>query len=203
MACNAFTYQATTGRLKGVRNSFIIGERFGERDFTRTMLVATSVGVLFGKKRQIAESVAKTALGIPRRIDVEEAAQLEPGQKEKAARLRDCRVNAMDKLMAYKGRPLNGIWATAPYLHNGSVKSLFELLLEPDKRAKSFFVGNREYDDKNVGYVDAPAPYGRLFRVEEAPGKEIEGNSNKGHDYGNAGFSDEDRYDLVEYMKTL
>ena len=203
MACNAFTYQAATGRLKGVRNSYVIGNRLGEQDFTRSMLVATSVGVLFGKKREIAGSLAKTAFGIPRRIEVEVAAGLVPGQKGKAERLRDCRANAGDVLMAYKGRPLNGIWATAPYLHNGSVKSLFELLRPPELRAKSFFVGNREFDAKHIGYVDAPAPYGRLFSVNDAQGMLIEGNSNLGHDYGNAGFSDTERYELVEYMKSL
>lgn len=203
MACNAFTYQAATGRLKGVRNGFVVGDRFGEQDFTKNMLTATAVGVLVGKKKQIAETVAKAAFGIPRTIDVEVAAGLLPGQRDKAERLRDCRSNAGDRLVAYKARPLNGIWATAPYLHNGSVKSLFELLLSPEKRAKSFFVGNREIDPHNVGYVDAPAPYGRTFSTHDNGGKEIEGNSNLGHDYGNAGFSDADRQALVEYMKTL
>lgn len=104
--------------------------------------------------------------------------------------------------MAYKARPLNGIWATAPYLHNGSVKSLFELLRPPELRAKSFFVGNREFDPKDVGYLDAPASYGRRFSTTDAQGKPIDGNSNLGHDYGNSGFTDQERRALVEYMKS-
>ena len=57
----------------------------------------------------------------------------------------------------YKARPLNGIWATAPYLHNGSVASLYQLLLPAGKRLKRFTVGTRQFNDVNVG-----------FRVERA-----------------------------------
>jgi hypothetical protein len=55
-------------------------------------------------------------------------------------------------LHAYKGRSLNGIWATAPYLHNGSVPTLWDLLLPAAQRPKSFKVGAREFDPKNVGF---------------------------------------------------
>jgi hypothetical protein len=127
----------------------------------------------------------------------------EVGQADKAERLRDCQRHSGDKLMAYKGRPLNGIWATAPYLHNGSVKSLHELLLAPADRATSFNVGNREFDPVKVGYVDAPSPNGFVFKVRDDAGKPIPGNSNEGHDYGNGSLTDDQRKALVEYMKTL
>ena len=65
----------------------------------------------------------------------------------------------------YKARPLNGIWATAPYLHNGSVPTLYHLLLAAKDRPKSFTVGSREFDPKNVGFrTDAPG-----FPVYQAP----------------------------------
>ena len=51
--------------------------------------------------------------------------------------------------LAYKARPLNGIWATAPFLHNGSVANLYELLLPADQRMKSFYLGSIEFDPKN------------------------------------------------------
>ena len=54
----------------------------------------------------------------------------------------------------YKARPLNGIWATAPFLHNGSVPNLKEILLPADQRSKTFFLGTREYDPATVGYLN-------------------------------------------------
>ena len=56
--------------------------------------------------------------------------------------------------LVYKARPLNGIWATAPYLHNGSVRTLRQLLLPSDTRQTTFRVGSREYDPEDMGFVD-------------------------------------------------
>ena len=56
-------------------------------------------------------------------------------------------------LLAYKARPLNGIWSGAPYLHNGSVPNLYELLLPAAQRSDTFYIGSWEYDPVRVGYV--------------------------------------------------
>lgn len=109
----------------------------------------------------------------------------------------------------YIARPLYGIWATAPYLHNGSVPNLYELLLPESKRSLSFFVGRREFDPKNVGFVTTKSPE-RAFEFKA----ELPGNSNKGHSgpmhtqtKGDDGeyrdFTEAEIWDLVEYMKTL
>lgn len=88
--------------------------------------------------------------------------------------------SGIDAFKVYKARPLNGIWATAPYLHNGSVPSLYELLLPSDKRSKVFYLGSREFGPVNVGYIststldDAP-----VFRYDTS----LKGNSNEGHEY--------------------
>ena len=103
------------------------------------------------------------------------------------------------KAKFYKARPLNGIWATAPYLHNGSVPNLYELLLTQEERSKVFYLGNREFDPVKVGYVatleasDVP-----LFKFETS----LEGNSNQGHEYG-VHLTDDQKWQLVEYLKTL
>jgi hypothetical protein len=101
----------------------------------------------------------------------------------------------------YKARPLNGIWATAPYLHNGSVPSLYQLLLPAKDRLATFSVGTRQFDPVNVGFrTDAPGfP---KFESHDADGKPVTGNSNEGHEYG-TNLSEEDRWALVEYLKTL
>jgi mono/diheme cytochrome c family protein len=103
--------------------------------------------------------------------------------------------NPTAELMSYKARPLNGIWASAPYLHNGSVPTLYALLLPPAQRPVTFSVGRWEYDPKKVGYVsDGQVPFVLDTRVT--------GNSNRGHEYG-VTLPDADRWALVEYLKTL
>ena len=73
----------------------------------------------------------------------------------------DTTANPVASLKAYKARPLNGIWATAPYLHNGSVPTLYDLLLpkqrpgdpeEGEYRPNEFEVGSREFDPVKVGF---------------------------------------------------
>jgi mono/diheme cytochrome c family protein len=101
---------------------------------------------------------------------------------------------------AYESRVLYGIWATAPYLHNGSVPSLWELLKPPRERITSFKVGSRVFDPKNVGWVTDASPFaGGTFTVDPA---NQNGNGNGGHDYG-TDLSEEERWAIVEYMKTL
>lgn len=93
-------------------------------------------------------------------------------------------------LAAYKARPLNGIWATAPYLHNGSVPSLYELFMPSCSdaeiasgktcRPNRFTVGARELDVVNVGVLQRdPAKYPGLFVFDTT----LPSNSNKGHEY--------------------
>lgn len=103
--------------------------------------------------------------------------------------------NPTADLLSYKARPLNGIWASAPYLHNGSVPTLHDLLLPPSQRPTKFSVGRWEYDPKKVGYIsDGEVPFVLDTRVK--------GNSNRGHEYGTT-LPDEDRWALVEYLKSL
>ena len=101
---------------------------------------------------------------------------------------------------AYESRVLHGIWATAPYLHNGSVPNLWELLTPPAQRKPSFMVGSKKYDPVNVGYVtdDSPFKDGKLVVGTDA----TPGNSNAGHDFGST-LSDDDRWALIEYLKQL
>lgn len=99
-------------------------------------------------------------------------------------------------LLAYKARPISGIWATAPYLHNGSVPNLYQLLLPPAQRVTRFSVGSYTFDADAVGYVSGRDERTFLFDTR------LPGNSNAGHDYG-TDLTDEQRQDLIEYMKTL
>ena len=97
---------------------------------------------------------------------------------------------------SYKARSLNGIWATAPYLHNGSVPSLWELLKPSAQRVKQFRVGSRQFDPVNVGFDTAS---GTLLDTT------LPGNSNVGHEGPGFGtdLTDEEKWALIEYMKSL
>jgi len=117
----------------------------------------------------------------------------------------------------YRARPLNGVWATAPYLHNGSVPSLYWMLKPAAERPKQFCMGARDFDPELVGFRveagDAPKCKNgeTLFSTTDADGKAINGNSVLGHSLegkpamGIIGrmLTDEERYDLIEYLKTL
>jgi hypothetical protein len=120
----------------------------------------------------------------------------------------------------YRARPLNGVWATAPYLHNGSVPSLYWLLKPAAERPKQFCIGSRDFDPQQVGYrvVAGEAPKCNkgetLFSATAADGSPINGNSVLGHSLegtpgpGKPGvigrtLTGEERYDLIEYLKTL
>jgi cytochrome c2 len=97
----------------------------------------------------------------------------------------------------YKGRPLDGIWATAPYLHNGSVPNLYQLLVSAER--KPFYVGSRQFDPKHVGFD--PGDKSGTFLDTSIPG-----NLNTGHDsaiYGGDLDLDKEVWPLIEYMKTL
>ena len=93
----------------------------------------------------------------------------------------------------YWAATLNGVWARSPYLHNGSVRTMQELLTAPGQRAKNFHRGSQEYDASQMGYTDSGA------YVFDTTG---EGNSNSGHDFGTK-LSAEQKRELMEYLKTL
>jgi hypothetical protein len=120
----------------------------------------------------------------------------------------------------YRARPLNGVWATAPYLHNGSVPSLYWLLKPAAERPTQFCQGSRDFDPQQVGFrvlagEKANCSKGEtLFSTTAKDGSAIHGNSVLGHSLegtpgpGKPGvigrmLSEDERYDLIEYLKTL
>jgi hypothetical protein len=109
----------------------------------------------------------------------------------------------------YVASPLDGIWARAPYLHNGSVPTLEHLLLPASSRPKQFKRGSIRYDERKVGFVWEPSitdANTHVFDTDEA------GASNSGHDLYVSRLtgrvydfsrSPSLRYALLEYLKTL
>jgi hypothetical protein len=115
----------------------------------------------------------------------------------------------------YKARPLGGVWATAPYLHNGSVPNLYEMLVPAEQRSRKFFISRMNFDPVMVGLVKEPLVNNKGFWFDTT----LPGNLNVGHEfragYGGYGpgsspspgvigpeLKNEERWALVEYLKT-
>lgn len=125
----------------------------------------------------------------------------------------------------YANMPLDGVWLRAPYLHNGSVPSMRDLLRPPADRPSVFYRGFTVYDPDDMGFVSRPDQISEgskpnLFcYATDANGlaqcgssapdnrgtcdaRTCKGNGNYGHDYGTA-LSDTDKDALIEYLKTF
>ena len=116
------------------------------------------------------------------------------------------RKNELLAPLAYKARPHNGVWATPPYLHNGSVPNLYALLSPVSERPKVFYLGNKQYDPVKLGLNTDPLQGASQFRTD------LPGNSNAGHEFNDGPkghgiigrkLSEEERMEIIEYLKTL
>ncbi len=128
-----------------------------------------------------------------------------PAEIQRALDFRGSASPPVSQLAGYKARPLAGIAFAAPYLHNNSVPTIYELLLQPAERVTEFWVGRNEYDPEKLGYdSSAPRSGEALFHFNT----KIPGNLNGGHAFGTAsadytGNRKEDRLAVLEYLKTL
>jgi len=170
MATNAIQRTAKTGVLQGTREMILFGDRLGPVAPGTKLGPVIAAGVALGQPVQAIEA------GFSEYLKVRKATPFDP--------------------LSYKARPLNGIWATAPYLHNGSVPSLWQLLQPSAQRDQVFHVGSYEFDPLHVGFASGPDTGGSRYDTR------LSGNSNSGHDYG-VTLSDSQKWELLEYLKTL
>jgi RoxA-like, cytochrome c-like len=113
----------------------------------------------------------------------------------------DWRFTHFRKTFGYANMPLDGLWLRAPYLHNGSVPNLRELLKPAGDRVKEFYRGYDVYDPVNVGFATNPDDPKKYFKFDT----KVDGNGNGGHEgriYGTQLGSD-DKDALVEFLKTF
>lgn len=195
MAKNAIFQRGKTGIFAGKPRFYSVGDAMGEEEPALYIVNNLMGGVLTNNPIQSLLAIRDSEqMGHPEEIHPPKYVDgeiIERGQEvsEKA-------------LLAYKARPLNGIWTGGPYLHNGSVPNLYELLLPAAKRTKSFYIGSWEFDAIKVGYVAEERAGSFFFDTS------LKGNSNGGHEYGTGKygtdpFTEEEIWALIEYMKTL
>jgi mono/diheme cytochrome c family protein len=111
--------------------------------------------------------------------------------------------NSFPAPCGYKARPLIGVWATGPFLHNGSVPTIYDLLSET--RPARFWFGGREFDPAKLGFVAESGPGNMLFDAS------VTGNNNSGHWFTNdlarrgrigRALTDSEKYAIIEYLKS-
>ena len=222
-AWNADFHMADTLLLEGTKSKIVAGDKFDKTAAAISISVNGVVGLVLKDPIKALEagliplksgkdqgSVAATSDTTEKSLEdyvAQNLSERENIRKNKTAKPRS-RARSMSKTksnedyagLVYKARPLNGIWATAPFLHNGSVPSLWELLQKPEKRITQFWVGDREFDPVNVGFNTDKGL--SEFNVLGENGHIQKGNSNQGHVYGTL-LSDNQKWKLIEYMKTL
>jgi hypothetical protein len=175
---NFTTRKGDSGKLQGMNVTFV--------PFTQTVPPIADPGTM------ITNEVIGSIVGSVWPAPPDDLAKVKIGVQPSLA------LEATDVGPKYKARPLNGVWATAPYLHNGSVPNLTELLKPAAQRMKKFSIGAKTYDPVNVGFVTDVAGLPKF----DTGGT---GSSNMGHEgdeYG-TNLSDAEKKQLIEYLKTL
>lgn len=196
MARNAILSKGKSGKLEGKPRFYFVGEPLAAIEPAIDIANNWMVGVIKNNPLQayLAKQDAKEfghseAVHTPKYVD----GVLLPAEE----------AVSQKALLAYKARPLNGVWTSAPFLHNGSVANLYELLLPASERRKQFNIGSLTFDPKTVGFDLQASEDSFLFDTT------LPGNSNAGHEYGTGigydapALTEDERWALVEYMKTL
>ncbi|MEO7432073.1 MAG: di-heme-cytochrome C peroxidase [Dokdonella sp.] len=171
MVNNVLASVSSSGSFEGHKLGVVLGDPIGPRAQTSDLVVHAAVGAAL---RHPLAAVRDAVAGYHEVIKAAIASHPD----------------------GYKARPLSGIWASAPYLHNGSVPSLAELLKPPPDRVRTFPVGSRAFDPATVGLAADDAHPPETFDTA------LPGNANSGHVYGTA-LADADKRDLLEYLKSL
>jgi hypothetical protein len=196
--------EAETGVLEGASIAFVPGidKPLKPKDKIITILGLSVIG-------SILEAPLHFGLDVFRPI-VEECLPIKPATPAalRAALLEKLRKALGDLYkkpgeappIAYESRVMKGIWAVAPYLHNGSVPTLADLLKPASERPASFKVG-RAYDIENVGLAKEQPGLNSTYTADDCA-KRGSGNSRCGHEFG-VKLAPDEKKALLEYLKSL
>ncbi len=190
-------------------------------DFSPGLGIDADICVPAGEQRlrtiHIADDAVQPypwALGAVVQMGIDAWLRLEARVGTDRATIESDRPNCLQAGAGYKARPLNGVWATAPFLHNGSVPTLYDLLSPVEERPKAFLLGDPSFDPERVGLVTRSVdPKGRTydetgyFILDTA----TPGNRNTGHEFSDRkrdgvigpALSPDDRKAIIEFLKSI
>jgi mono/diheme cytochrome c family protein len=206
MATNVACRTADTGVLAGSKQPPLFGTQLKATDYALNIAGNAGAGVIVRdlddiplscKLDILAASEAQAKTGAATGAKKATTTQTKAAAAQKVPRVYGSAIGTgecVTSLEQYIGRPLDGIWASPPYLHNGSVPSLYQLLLPASQRVTTFKVGSRTFDPVNVGFDITTGS----FDFDTS----LPGNGNGGHEYGGT-LTETQRQQLLEYLKTL
>lgn len=201
------TREADTGVLQGELIPLPPFGKLKNRDAIFNIL-ATSVFQSIGQSairnpllfRPIIEECVRNRAGDPEVVEVLKLNFIDVVKKTLEGIYR--RPEDLPKEPKYESRVMKGIWATAPYLHNGSVPTLADLLKPPAERPESFAVGPA-YDMENVGLAKTQTKFNFVYKTTaDCAGIDVSANSRCGHNFGTQ-LNDHQKKAILEYLKSL
>ena len=194
--------------LNFTRNTYDVS-RLGwtENDLRRLCLAQDTIGSIDPKKMTAVVGLNIMSLSIARTyFKRHPAGGNEELMKIMGFGILDFPSTEPAQLESYKSRPLHGIWATPPFLHNGSVRTVYQVISPRSERQRSFWSGTKEYDPVHMGYIDADVP--GAVRLDT----QVTGNDNVGHEFtagcqknGVIGhlLAPDERLAIIEYLKVM
>jgi mono/diheme cytochrome c family protein len=186
-----------TGALAIPPRSYSAADALLLKDCAGVKAGAAFQGASFARTVQAAVDGIKQKSYATAGIDTAQQRIMEDLDRRKTVTWRDTLLDTKAPYGPYAARPLYGIWAAAPFLHNGSVPTLYDLLLPPERRPKTFALGARQYDPVKVGFAVETSCNQQDCLVDTTR----TGDGNGGHLWG-TDLSEPDRMALLEYLKT-
>ena len=186
-----------TGALAIPPRSFSADDSLLLKDCAGVKAGVAFQGASFARTVQTAVDGIKQKAYAAANIDTAQQRVMEDLDRRKTVTWRDTLLDTKAPYGPYAARPLYGIWAAAPFLHNGSVPTLYDLLLPPEQRPKTFALGGRQYDAVKLGFVVETSCGQQDCLVDTSR----TGDGNGGHLWG-TDLSESDRMALLEYLKT-
>ncbi len=221
-----------------------LGKRYWQLPMYKLNVIGTDPGVAVNfNGREVYTGVLREAFGGKEKVGIGEALlvttsavmtaelghqRLTPDDRSAAT---GYRKNNFRAPLAYPAQPLQGDWAAPPYLHNGAVPNMYELLSPVAERSASYWTGELEFDPVHLGYRSVPFEGGFEFVTRRSvPGavgssfrqllaghlefnRDIAGNSNLGHEFRNAPkgtkgvigplLTLKERMAIIEYLKVM
>lgn len=221
-----------------------LGKHYWQVPVYKLSVIGTDPGTALNfSRREVYTGVLRETFGGREKVPVGEVLQvttsmvisnelgrqrLIPGDPQAAT---GYRKNGFRAPLGYPAQPLQGYWATPPYLHNGAVPNMYELLSPVEERSPSFWTGGREFDPVHLGYRndqfeggfefvtrrsflgEVRSSFRQLLAGHLEFNRDVAGNSNLGHEFRNAPkgtpgvigpyLTPKERMAIIEYLKVM